>query len=647
MTTSYPYLDKTVTVQDDLYRHVNGKWLKTHHMPQDRSTDGAFYEIYEEAEKRTKGIITGCAEQKNKAGTIEQKIGDLYASFMDEKNIEKQGKKPIEKLLKEVEALETIDDVVAYLPQHTLNGHPGIYGIYVSGDPGNPEYNIAHLVQSGIGLPDESYYTEADFADIRKDYVKYIEKMFTLADIDNASGKAQELFDFETTVASSHWDKVKNRDAHATYNLTSFNDIEKKYSYLASWLKGLKLNEKQLAEINLSQPSFFKDIEKLYTAENVQALKSMLQLDILRSYAAYLSDDFVQTNFDFYSHQLSGTPEIRERWKRGVSLVEAMLGEAIGKVYVKQYFPESSKEKMEELVSYLIKAYEQSIKELPWMSEETKKKALEKLSKFIPKIGYPDKWRDYSALKIDPDNLIQSIENATAFEIDYEFNKLGKKVDPDEWLMYPQTVNAYYHPTRNEIVFPAAILSPPFFDPDRDAASNFGAIGAVIGHEIGHGFDDQGSNYDGDGKLTNWWSDEDRKEFKKLTSQLVKQYNALEPTDCPDHHVNGELTLGENIGDLGGLGIAYKAYKLYLDGKKDKIIDGLTGDQRFFYSWAASWRFMIRPEEALNRLTTDPHSPNEFRCNQIVKNITAFYDAFNVSEQDQMWIKPQERVEIW
>ncbi|MFT4186251.1 MAG: M13-type metalloendopeptidase [Micrococcaceae bacterium] len=646
-TASYPYVKDSVPITDDLYRHVNGKWLDTHEMPEDRATDGAFYEIYLEAEKRTKGIIEKCAKGQHKKGSIEQKIGDLYTSFMDEEHIEKLGATPIRKYIKRIGELKTIDDILAYLPEHSKIGMTGFYAFYVSGDPGNPEKNILHIFQAGIGLPDESYYREDDFAEIRKEYVTYAKDMYELAGNKDAENQADTLYKFEETIAKHHWDNVSNRDAHKTYNLFEFDKLKKEYPKLAAWLLGLGLTKKQVAQVNIYQPSYIEAMEELLAEDNVAAIKDLLELEIIRSYAPYLSDDFVKRNFEFYSHKLSGTPQMRVRWKRGVSFTEGVLGEAIGQVYVAEYFPETSKKKMEKLVEYLIKAYEQSINDLDWMSEETKVKAQDKLSKFIPKIGYPDKWRDYSNLEIDAKDLIGNVQRSNTFDLNYEFNKLGKPIDPDEWLMYPQTVNAYYHPTRNEIVFPAAILSYPFFDPERDAASNFGAIGAVIGHEIGHGFDDQGSNYDGNGKLVNWWNDKDRESFTKLTKKLVEQYNALSPEECPKNHVNGELTLGENIGDLGGLGIAYQAYKLMLDGKDDEVIDGLTGDQRFFYSWANSWRSMIRPEEALNRLTTDPHSPNEFRCNQIVKNIDAFYEAFNVKENDEMWLEAKDRVIIW
>jgi putative endopeptidase len=372
-----------------------------------------------------------------------------------------------------------------------------------------------------------------------------------------------------------------------------------------------------------------------------------LKLNLVSASAAFLTDDIVQQNFEFYAKTLSGTPQIRDRWKRGVSVTQGALGEAIGKVYVEKYFPEKAKSEMKVLVDYLLEAYRISIIDLPWMSEATKKKALEKLTKFTPKIGYPDKWRDYSTLQISADDLIGNLWRIAAFDHAYAIAKIGAPVDRDEWHMTPQTVNAYYNPLANEIVFPAAILQPPFFDLGADIAANYGGIGAVIGHEIGHGFDDQGSKYDGDGNMVDWWSDEDRTKFESLTKVLVDQFDALSPESTPDIHVNGAFTLGENIGDLGGLGIAYKAYKLALNGAESPVIDGLTGDQRFFLSYAHSWRNKNRPEEVRRRIAIDPHSPDEFRCNQIVRNVQEFYDAFGVTEKDELWLAPAERVRIW
>jgi len=413
------------------------------------------------------------------------------------------------------------------------------------------------------------------------------------------------------------------------------------------WLNALGVPDHSFDEVVVRQPSFMSGLETVLTAENLPAWRDWLAWQVIRSNAAYLSSDFVETNFDFYGKTLTGTPELRARWKRGVSLVEGALGEAVGRIYVERHFPEAAKTAMDVLVANLVEAYRQSITGLEWMGEATRARAIDKLEKFTPKIGYPVKWRDYSSLEIDASDLIGNVRATNEFEFQRELGKIGKPLDRDEWFMTPQTINAYYNPGFNEIVFPAAILQFPFFDETRDAAANYGAIGAVIGHEIGHGFDDQGSKYDGDGRLTDWWTPEDRAAFEERTKSLIEQYNALAPRQVPDHHVNGALTIGENIGDLGGLSIAWKAYLISLDGQEPPVIDGLTGAQRFFLSWAQAWQLKARDEEVVRLLSIDPHSPNEFRCNQIVRNIDEFYDTFEVTESDALWLDPKDRVTIW
>lgn len=644
----YPYIDSDVSEKNNLYRHVNGAWLKNNKIPKDRSTDGTFYEIFTKTEKKVKEIIDECADIENNSDDTKVKIGNLYNSFMDSVSIEKIGKKPLYKYIKDIENLSTYEDIVNYMSQHTLKGFNGFYSIYVSNNPNDPEFNILHIYQSGLGLPDKEYYCEKKFKEIYKKYKKYIETMFQISGIKNPRCKAQKLLEFEHEISVHHWSKESSRDARKTCNIYSFNSIKEKFPYLYLWLNGLNVDKNNLTSINIAQPSFLKNIEKLVVRENFEKIKLLLIANVIRTYAPYLSEDFTLANFNFYSHTLSDVPKMRSRWKRGISIIEKTLGDAVGRIYVENHFPRSSKLEAEKLVHCIIEAYKDSIVNLSWMNQDTKQNALDKLNKFIPKIGYPKKWKDYSELKIVSNNIIENIENIFYFNTKYELSKLGKKIDKLEWFMNPQDINAYYHPSRNEIVFPAAILSPPFFYADNsNIAHNFGAIGAIIGHEIGHGFDDQGSHYDGDGRLKNWWHPEDYKSFQKLTLNLIEQYNKLKPAECPEYSVNGKFTLGENIGDLGGLGIAYKAYKMYLNGKKDKIINNLTGDKRFFYAWASIWRSMIRPKEAINRLTTDPHSPNEFRCNQIVKNIDSFYEAFDVKEGDKMWLSPEERVVIW
>jgi putative endopeptidase len=416
---------------------------------------------------------------------------------------------------------------------------------------------------------------------------------------------------------------------------------------LAGWLTALDVPDGAFAEVVVREPSFVEGVGRLLVADRLDSWTDWLRWQLIRSTAPYLTKEVVEANFEFYGKTLTGTPELRARWKRGVSVVEGSLGEAVGRIYVERHFSPAAKTAMDALVAKLIEAYRGSIQSLEWMTEETRGRALDKLAKFTPKIGYPDRWRDYSSLEIVPDDLLANIRAVTEFEFQRELGKIGKPIDRSEWFMTPQTINAYYNPGFNEIVFPAAILQYPFFDEKRDAAANFGAIGAVIGHEIGHGFDDQGSQYDGDGRLTNWWTDADRAAFEARTSALIAQYDALEPAQLPGHHVNGALTIGENIGDLGGLAIAWKAYLLFLDGAESPMIDGMTGAERFFLSWAQAWQVKLRDEEALRLLSIDPHSPNEFRCNQIVRNIDVFYETFAVKESDELWLNPEDRVTIW
>ena len=486
--------------------------------------------------------------------------------------------------------------------------------------------------------------------------------MFGLAGRGDAAASAKRVFELETALAAQHWDNVRTRDSQATYNPMSWSDAaalaaasgqtgaDKTGANLTLWLDALDVPAGALAEVVVREPSFVEGMASLLTDDRLEAWKDWLAWQVIRSNAAYLSDDFVEANFDFYGRTLTGTPEMRVRWKRGVSLVEGSLGEAVGRTYVARHFSPTAKERMDVLVGHLIEAYRQSISELSWMTDDTRRRALDKLEKFTPKIGFPVKWRDYSSLEIDPTDLLGNVRATNEFEFQRELGKIGKPLDRDEWFMTPQTINAYYNPGFNEIVFPAAILQFPFFDETRDAASNYGAIGAVIGHEIGHGFDDQGSKYDGDGLLTDWWTEADRTAFEKLTASLIEQYNALSPAQTPGHKVNGALTIGENIGDLGGLAIAWKAYLISLTSSgtvEPPVINGMTGAERFFLSWAQAWQIKARDEEVVRLLTIDPHSPNEFRCNQIVRNIDEFYEAFGVTEDDALWLHPNERVTIW
>lgn len=636
-------LDPTIRPQDDLYYHVNGKWIARTEIPSDKARYGSFYLLAEEAEKAVRDIIVEA--QQAAPGTEERKFGDLYESFMDEERIEEVGSAPLTDMLTEVDGIDSSAAALRVLGRLERTGITGFAQLFVDNDPGNPERYLVFLEQGGLGLPDESYYREEKFADVRREYLAFVEKMFTLAGIDHAADRAHRVFTLETDIAAQHWDNVACRDSEKTYNLRSWSEVGG--PDLSGWLTELDPPKGSFDNVVVRQPSFLDGLATLFVDERLDDWTDWMRWQVIRSTAAYLSSDFVNANFDFYGKTLTGTPELRARWKRGVSFVEATMGEAVGRIYVDRHFPPAAKTAMDVLVDNLIEAYRQSINGLSWMTKETQARALDKLEKFTPKIGYPVKWRDYSALETSATDLISNLRAVSEFEFQRELGKIGKPLDRDEWFMTPQTINAYYNPGFNEIVFPAAILQFPFFDETRDAAANYGAIGAVIGHEIGHGFDDQGSKYDGDGRLTDWWTEADRAAFEKLTGSLIEQYNALAPRQVPDHHVNGALTIGENIGDLGGLGIAWKAYVISLDGHKPPIIDGMTGAERFFLSWAQSWQLKARDEEVIRLLSIDPHSPNEFRCNQIVRNIDGFYETFGVTEADALWLDPEKRVTIW
>lgn len=640
-------LNKEVKPGDDFYQHVNGTWLSTTEIPADKSNYGSFNVLADEAELQIRAIIEETAANSGEAGSESQKIGDLYASFMDEERINALGFEPVKADLARIEALANHDDVAIAFADATMEGGASPINFFVNQDLKQPDRYIAYFTQTGLGLPDRDYYLEDNprFAGIREKYLQYINDLLTLAEIDGGAEKAQAIMELETKMAEVFWSRAESRDRDKTYNKVTLDELRSKHPDFAwaDYLQKTGLGSEQ--EFIVRQPSSLEGVVKLFKDTPLDVWKAYLTFHTLDNAAPVLSQPFVDLAFDFNGKTLFGTPQNRDRWKRGVAMVEGALGEALGKIYVERHFKPEAKAEMEKLVGNLVKAFDKSIKELDWMSDETKTQALEKLAKFDPKIGYPSKWRDYSALEIDRGDLFGNAKRASVFGHMRAVNKLGKPIDRDEWFMTPQTVNAYYNPPMNEIVFPAAILQPPFFDLNADPAVNYGGIGAVIGHEIGHGFDDQGSKSDGDGVLRNWWTDEDAERFKGRTDALVAQYDAYEP--LPGENVNGRLTLGENIGDLGGLTIAYEAYKLSLNGQEAPVIDGYTGDQRFFMSWAQVWRRLYREEALSQRLKTDPHSPSELRTNGIVRNVDAWYDAFGVKEGDALYLPPEERVSIW
>jgi endothelin-converting enzyme/putative endopeptidase len=646
-------MNPDIRVQDDLFGHVNGAWLETAEIPVDRSSWGPFVMLSDTAEEQVREIIESCADGSLAGDTAEsadeaRKIGDLFASFMDEERVEQLGHTPILPLLQRIAELTEVSELGALLGFFERRGGGGLFGSYVDSDDRNSDRYVVNVVQGGIGLPDESYYREEKFAEIREKYLAYLARILTLAERPDPEGTAARVMALETRLATGHWERAETRDVLKTYNLTTLEELKATVPSFDfdAWVDALGGSEETIADLVVRQPSYLAHLETVLVDTPVEDWRAFLTVRAIRTAAAYLSSGFVEANFDFYGRTLSGTPELRARWKRGVGLVEGALGEAVGREYVSRHFPPRSKEMMDELVANLLEAYRRSITDLDWMGEETKQKAYLKLDTFRPKIGYPEKFRDYSALEISPDDLLGNVLAATAFETDRELNKIGSPVDRDEWFMLPQTVNAYYNPGTNEICFPAGILQKPFFDADADPAENYGGIGAVIGHEIGHGFDDQGAQYDGLGNLNDWWTAEDKAAFEVKSKALIEQYDAFEPRDLPGEHVNGALTVGENIGDLGGLTIAHKAYLISLEGQEIPTRDGLTGPQRLFLSWAYVWRTKRRAELAQQFLTTDPHSPPEFRAN-IARNLEEFHTAFATEPGDGLWLEPADRVRIW
>jgi putative endopeptidase len=627
--------------QDDLFMHVHERWLERTEIPDDKARWGSFAVLAEEAERAVREIVVEM--QDAEPGTDARKVGDLYASFLDEAAADAKGIDPIRPLLERVDAVTDIDGLLALMGELEAIGGPSIAGQWVDTDPGDPSRYIVQMGQGGLGMPDESYYREEGFAEVREAYLAHLATMFGHLESERPEADAATVFALESEIATHHWDRVASRDDEKTYNVQRPADDHPR---LQPWLRAIRAPEGVYDEVVVRQPSFFEAVAGMLVDERLEEWRAWLRMSVMHAFGSYLSTQISRDQFAFYGTVLTGATVQRERWKRGVSLVEGLLGDAVGRIYVDRHFPPEAKAAMDELIDHLVRAYRESISRLAWMSEGTRQRALEKLEQFTPKIGYPSRWRDYGSLEIG-DDLVANVQAATRFEHDRELGKIGTPIDRDEWFMNPQTVNAYYNPGFNEIVFPAAILQPPFFDATRDAAANFGAIGAVIGHEIGHGFDDQGSKYDGEGRLADWWTDEDRAAFEERTGSLIAQYDALEPVAAPGYTVNGALTIGENIGDLGGLGIAWKAYVASLGGEEAPVIDGLTGAQRFFLSWAYAWQLKIRSEEAIRLVSVDPHSPNEHRTNQVVKNLDAFVEAFDVRPGDELWLDPAARVTIW
>ena len=640
-------MDPEIRPQDDLFGHVNGRWLDTAEIPSDRSSWGPFVMLADEAESRVRAIIEKCASVGPDDADA-KKIGDLYASFMDEERAEQLGATPIADDLARVDTLSSLPKLLEFLGCLERHAGSGLFGTYVGTDDRDSDRYLVNVMQGGIGLPDESYYREEKFADIRSAYVQHLSRMLALAGRPTPDLTAQKVMEVETRLAAGHWERADTRDVIKTYNLRSLSELRKAAPAFDfdAWAQGMSAPDNLLDEVVVRQPSYLTHLSQTLQEIPLDDWKAWLAIRVVKAATPYLSSDLIAENFDFTGRTLSGTPELRARWKRGVSLVEGALGEAVGEIYVERHFPPTSKALMDDLVANLIEAYRRNIDKLDWMGEDTKQRAFEKLQTFRPKIGYPDKFRDYSTLTVAADDLLGNARRAAAFETDRQLNKIGSPVDRDEWFMLPQTVNAYYNPGTNEICFPAGILQKPFFDPDADPAENYGGIGAVIGHEVGHGFDDQGSHYDGAGNLNEWWTEGDRSRFAERSDALIKQYDGFSPRNLPGENVNGALTVGENIGDLGGLTIAHKAYLISLGGEEGPVRDGLTGSQRVFLNWSYVWRTKRRKEQEQQYLAIDPHSPPEFRAN-IVRNLDEFHEAFGTTSGDGLWLDPEERIRIW
>jgi len=634
-------LSATVRAQDDFFRYVNGAWLDEHVIPADRAADGTFHKLRDDSEAAVRTIIEEAPR--------DSLVGALYASFMDTDTLERLGTSPLAQPLAAIDTADSHDALATLLGSLQREGTHGAIGYYVFADKADPDANVVYLLQSGIGLPDEAFYREDAHAATR---AKYLEHLARMAELTGAQFAAETVMAVETALAAHHWDVVRSREAEQTYNPTTLSALEADAPGFPwrAWAQAIRLPEAAQDLLVASEPSYLTEFAQLWSQTPLDEWKQWLRWKLVAAHAAYLTPEISLANFEFYGTVLSGATEQRARWKRGVQFVESVAGEAVGAEYVARHFPPSHKEHMDRLVAALVRAYGEAINELEWMTDETKAKALVKLSQFTPKIGYPDTWRDYSALSADPGDLVGNLRAASAFEEDWEWSKIGKPVDRSEWLMTPQTVNAYYLPVANEIVFPAAILQPPFFHPEADDAVNFGGIVAVIGHEVGHGFDDQGSKYDGTGKLDDWWTQADREAFMGRAGQLIEQYNGYSPRQLgPEHTVNGALTVGENIGDLAGVEVALRAYEIALGGSlaNAPVIDGLTGVQRFFIGFALSERTKRRDEALITQINTDPHSPEEFRINGVVRNVDAWYEAFDVQPGDALYLAPEDRVRIW
>jgi putative endopeptidase len=640
-------MDRSVRPQDDFFRFVNGGWADRTTIPSDMSTYGTIVMVRDKAANEVRALIEETAAKKHAAGSIGQKVADFYRSFMDTTRVENLGIKPLERELGEIARVTSIADLPAAFAQISRIGVRVPVRASVQPDAKNTTVYAVSLGQSGLSMGDRDYYLRNDekFVGIRKAFTDYIAQVFKLAGKPDPDGAAQRILALETAIAKKQWDRARSRDRNATYNKMTIEQLSTsapqfKWDVFLTTLAG-----KPVDQVIVSQPDFMVAADSLIANTPISTWKEYLTFGLINAYADDLSKPFVDAQFNFNGRVLAGQPEQRPRWKRGVSEVESALGEPVGKLYIAKYFTPEAKARMDQLVKNLLAAFKVGIEELEWMSPATKAEAQAKLAKFDVRIGYPDRWQDYTALTVDPKDLTGNVMRSRRFSSADSWARLGKPVERWRWGMTPQTVNASYSSTTNQITFPAGILQPPFFNMEADDATNYGAIGAVIGHEISHGFDDQGRKSDGNGNLRDWWTPDDAKAFEKLTDKLGAQYEAYSPVE--GIHINGKLTMGENIGDLSGLAVAYRAYKISLNGKEAPVIDGFTGDQRFFMGWAQAWRYKAREEALRNQLLTDSHSPGMYRAFVPLTNIDAFYKAFDVKPGDKMYRAPEDRVKIW
>ncbi|MCD0459054.1 M13 family metallopeptidase [Roseiconus lacunae] len=638
---------ETISPGENFYLYANEKWLNETDIPADKSNYGIFTVLDDETREKVRALIEQAAAEVAEAGTPSQKVGDLYQSVLDVDARNTAGLKPIEPLLEKIRAIETQTDLARTLGELRRAGLGGPFVPYVSVDAKNSDQYTVYLTQSGLSLPDRDYYLEDEerYVELRTTLRKYIADLLKQVDHADPEAAANSIYEIESRIATLHWTKTENRDPVATYNPVTPSELDLMLGEM-KWFDFAKAAQiESQSTIVVRQPTYLEGLADIFENVSIDQWKDYLTYHTIDGFASGLSESLEKRHFEFHDTAISGITEQQPMWKRGVNVTGSVLGELVGQLYVEKHFKPIAKKRMNELVENLIRAFEGRIKTRDWMGEGTKKQALEKLSKFTTKIGYPDEWKDYDALTIGDGVLADHLLASSRFEYQRDIDKLGGPIDRNEWHMTPQTINAYYNPTMNEIVFPAAILQPPFFNLAADDAVNYGGIGAVIGHELSHGFDDKGSKFDGNGNLRMWWTEEDRLEFERRAKGLVEQYNSYEP--IAGRTVNGELTLGENIGDLGGLSVAYAAYKLSLDGKEAPVIDGLTGDQRFFLGWSQIWRRKYRDAEMVRRLSVDPHSPSEFRVIGIVRNMDAWYEAFGITDKDNLYLAPEERVRIW